>query len=62
MATTYYAEATVTATGEEMCDSGLTLAQIEQLREVERQGRISNLRVMDEGFDIVAAFRNSVNI
>lgn len=62
MATTYYAEATVIATGEEMCDSGLTGAQIEQLREVERQGKISNLRVMDENLDIVAAFRNSVRI
>lgn len=62
MANTYYAEATVIATGEEMFDSGLTSAQVEKLREVERQGRISNLRVMDENFDIVAAFRNSVRI
>lgn len=62
MATTYYAEATVIATGEDMCDSGLTSAQIEQLRKAERLGKISDLRIMDENFDIVAAFRNSVNV
>lgn len=61
MSKTYYAEATVISTGEIMCDSGLSAAQIEQLRQVEKEGRISGL-VVEEDIDIVAAFRNSVNI
>lgn len=58
---TFYAEATVIATGELMADSGLTAAQVEQLREVERQGRISGL-VIEKEIDIVSAFRNSVSV
>lgn len=58
---TFYAEATVIATGELMSDSGLTAVQVEQLREVERQGKITGL-IVEEDIDIVAAFRNSVNV
>lgn len=61
MTKTYYAEATVKATGEIMCDSGLSSAQIAILREREQMGVISGL-IVEEDIDIVAAFRNSVNI
>ena len=56
---TYYAEATITATGQLMADSGLTAAQIEHLRAAEQRGTISGLTVAED-IDIVAAFRGAV--
>lgn len=60
--TTYYAEATVTATGEEMCDDGLTSAQIDRLKDAERRGIVSDLRVMQNGADVLGMFSGSVRV
>lgn len=58
-AVTYYAEATVTATGQLMSDSGLTAAQIEHLRAAETNGTISGL-IVEQDVDLVPAFGGGV--
>lgn len=57
MATTYWAEATVNATGIAMWQDGLSAGQIDQLRSAEARGIISGLTT-GQDVDIVAAFRN----
>ena len=59
--TTYYAEATIVATGVDMCDDGLTAAQLAQLQDAERRGVIRELRYMVNGADVQAMFRGSVD-
>lgn len=59
---TYYAEATVTATGEEMCDDNLTAAQIDRLKNAESRGIIRELRVMRNGADVLGMFAASVRV
>ena len=59
---TYYAEAIVTATGEEMCDDNLTAAQIDRLKDAELQGIIRELRVMRNGADVLEMFAGSVRV
>lgn len=55
MTTTYYAEATITATGTLMADAGLTADQIAHLRAAESRGTISGL-IVSEDIDLSAAF------
>lgn len=50
-----YAEATITATGQLMADTGLTNAQVATLREAERNGTITGL-IISEDIDLTAAF------
>lgn len=52
---TYYVEATVVSTGENMYDTGLSAEQVEYLRGAERRGVISGL-VVSRDVDLVAAF------
>ena len=59
---TYYAEATITATGEEMCDDNLTAAQIDRLKDAESRGIIRDLRVMQNGADVLKMFAGSVRV
>ena len=59
---TYYAEATIAATGEEMCDDGLTAAQIDRLKTAESRGVIRDLRVMRNGADVLGMFAGSVRV
>ena len=60
--TTYYAEAIVAATGEEMCDDNLTAAQIDRLKDAERRGIIRDLRFMRNGADVLGMFAGSVRV
>lgn len=60
--TTYYAEATVTATGEEMCDDNLTPAQIDRLKDAESRGIIRDLRFMQNSADVLGMFAGSVRV
>ena len=60
--TTYYAEAIVSATGEEMCDDNLTAAQIDRLKEAESRGLIRGLRFMPNGADVLGMFAGSVRV
>lgn len=53
---TYYVEATVTASGILMADTGLTAAMVDQLRDAESRGVISGL-IVEKDVDIVSAFR-----
>ena len=55
--TTYYVEAYVPSQDALMCDSGLTAAQVDRLREAERNGTIRDLLVAED-IDMVAAFQS----
>ena len=59
---TYYAEATDTATGAELCDDNLTAAQIDFLKNAESRGIIRDLRVMRNGVDVLGMFAGSVRV
>lgn len=58
---TFYAEATIAATGQLMADSGLSVAQIERLRQAEARGTITGLTVSAD-IDVIAAFRQAVQL
>ena len=59
---TFYAEAIITETGEEMCDDNLTAAQIDRLKDAESRGIVRDLRVMRNGADVLKMFAGSVRI
>lgn len=61
MTSTYYAEATVAATGILMADSGLTAEQVEHLRAAEIRGTITGL-IVELDTDIAGTFRNGVSL
>lgn len=58
-AQTYYMQATIRATGEEVQDTGLNLKQVEMLRAAEKDGIIRDL-LIEKDVDIVAGFSGSV--
>ncbi len=60
--TTYYAEAILTETGAELCDDNLTAAQIDFLTEAVSRGIIRDLRVMQNGADVLGMFAGSVRV
>lgn len=57
---TFYAEATVVATGQLMADMGLSAEYVERLRDAERRGVISGLIVEPDAGDLAAMFRAGV--